>query len=97
MRLCERDAVFLRGMRKGSQSVIGACVLNGERLAFDFWFPHLGIAVDTPETRNCRSEAVVEAKASWCAEREVIYMAPDDFDLRTLAGFAERRRSAVTS
>lgn len=41
-----RDASVLVGLSGGAQKYLGSCMVDGRTVTFDFWFPHLGIAVD---------------------------------------------------
>lgn len=48
--LYEERAVALVGMLSGLRRYFGACRHDGHSVYFDFWFPHLGIAVDVEDS-----------------------------------------------
>lgn len=84
-------AVRLVGMSRGRRVDCGTCELDGTFLRFDFWSPHLGIAVDV---RPHESERETERKADWCYQNKIIYVAPDKLDIAVLAEMAIERRVA---
>lgn len=55
--LHEERAVALVGMSAGVRRYFGACRHDGHEVSFDFWFPHLGIAVDV-EDDGCGVDAL---------------------------------------
>ncbi len=65
---CLRNAHQLIGMSHGQRRDAGVCVIDGRPATFDYWFPHLGIAVDTLIDR-----ATSDAKLIWATEQSVLY------------------------
>jgi hypothetical protein len=73
----------------GSKEHFGECVFGKQRLLWDLWLPHLGVALDEHE----RSEEEIEAKYAWAQDRGIIYFAPDEeFDLETFRRLTKDRR-----
>lgn len=82
IRIEDTDCLF--GMKSEGRVEFGHCRLEGRKLAFDFWLPHYGIAIDYKD----RGESEVETKRAWCGSRNVvyIYVSPDEAHLATEPG-----------
>lgn len=62
-------------MSRGAQKLLGQCRLpDGQALAFELWFPHLGVAVDVSK----KEAAETDCKRAWCEERFIIFFSADD-------------------
>ena len=85
----------LTGISRGSRRELGACLFEGRPLRFDFWFPHLGIAVD----QNKRPDVELDLKRKWCEDNKVIYREPcqveSDEGIDTLREMAQQRREGL--
>lgn len=69
-----RRATHPIGMSRGKQKLFGSCVWDGQPCRFDWWFPHLGIAVDEiSEDELNQRFAEFEHRREWCDERCIIY------------------------
>lgn len=69
-------ATNLVGLSHGEQKYLGQCRLNGRALAFDLWWPHLGVAIDF----QAKPDEEIQTKRDWAVERFVAYYAPADLD-----------------
>lgn len=96
-RFCVRAAHDLIGMVRGERRHIGGLRLGPhDPVRWGYWFPHLGIAVDT----DVHGPAEVAARAAWAEGQGILYFsprvnAPDQrLDLIGLATVAAQRRAA---
>lgn len=93
---CLKRATYLIGLSRGQQKSLGACLLNGQPLLWDYWWPHLGLAAD----RTPRPTDETAAKVEWAEAHAVLYCSPDvnrsegerRLDLALLADLAAQRR-----
>ena len=90
----------LVGVLSGKQKFMGQCLLNGRALAFDLWFPHLGVAIDWDGRRTTPEE--IDTKRAWChaGDRFIIYFAPVDLDedgVRALGDLMRERLALSTT
>lgn len=93
-RFAMQDVDYLQGVRNDEQYLIGRCQYKGRDTIFQWWFPHVGIAIDTVMPRD--GEAEVKAKQAWCAEHLVIYFGPADCaDTDMIRELAMERRAAA--
>ena len=99
LRYHERRTMQLIGMARGAKRQLGSCLLNGRAVVWDYWFPHLGIAVDA----RMLEAPEVDAKCAWATVHGVIYCSPqvnvdDDgrFNFALLAQVAAERRAEAT-
>lgn len=98
---CLKPATHLVGLSRGIQKNLGSCIWQGQICRFDWWFPHLGIAVDEVSTEELeRRLSEFDHRREWCAERFINYtiIPPDDrrpgmFHVRQEALDALRRAS----
>lgn len=97
-RFCVRNAHELVGVVRGRRRSLGACAVAPHApFKWDYWFPHLGIAVD----RAVLSEEETHAKVAWADAHGIIYFSPranafeSKLDLIGLAEVAARRRAAA--
>jgi hypothetical protein len=72
IRYAEHHASNLVGLSRGVRRPFGSCVEAGRTLTFEYWFPHLGIAVDLQPV----AEGDVLAKQAWCEPRAIMYFSP---------------------
>ena len=93
-----RHATTLTVMKRAQAAWLGECWVNGHPVTWDYWFPHLAIAVDT--TRN--DEQVVDEKLAWATERNILYFSPQSnttdagrFNWPLLTEVAAERRERV--
>lgn len=92
-RFVMQNVQHLQGVRDGGQYQIGTCRHQGRPVVFQWWFPHVGIAVDVVAPNG--SEAEVDTKRAWCIEKEVLYFGPTDaMDTDMLRELAAERRAA---
>jgi hypothetical protein len=76
----------------GTKIHFGACEAGKRLLPFRYWFPHLGIAVDTKGPEYLPD---TEAKRAWCYARNIIYFAARDLKedgMMLLRQLADERR-----
>lgn len=72
-------------MTSAGRRDFGACRHENRTYVFDFWSPHLGIAVDV---RKILDTTEVDAKAEWCKSLGIHYAAVLSADL----GFRSPKR-----
>ena len=64
-----RGATVLTGLSRGLSRIFGTCRVEQRALTWDYWFPHVGIAVDT----QILPDDEADAKCAWASERDIIY------------------------
>lgn len=64
-----RAATVLTGLSHGLSRIFGACSVEGRALTWEYWFPHIGLAVDTALLPDDEADA----KCAWASERDIIY------------------------
>ena len=92
----QRNAMRLLGLSHGVKRDLGTCIFRQLPVTFDWWFPHLGIAIDEHVPPGGILE--VEYKRQWCHtdDRRILYFGPDDLtDMDFLREKATERRNAV--
>lgn len=90
-RFAQFHASKLVGMRHGERVEMGRCVHEGRECVFDFWFPHIGMAIDAEP----RTDGEIQAKWVWALARDLIYVPPDQLNLEVVAELARTRRGST--
>ena len=67
-----RHATTLTEMFHGKPRHLGDCRIGGLVTTWDYWFPHLGIAVDVQRATDQQADA----KLAWATERNILYFSP---------------------
>ena len=87
-----QDESILHGVgRDGKKRDFGACSVNGKQVKFDWWCPHLGIAIDTSD----QLQEEIDAKLRWvkAEDRRILYFPPTT-PIELIAANAATRRKA---
>lgn len=74
LRFAVRRASNLTGIGSDGKREFGHCLHNGKMVTFEFWFPHIGVAIDTVPPPG--GDAEITTKISWCLERGILYFPP---------------------
>ena len=95
---CLRRTTILTGLAHGAKREFGAVRIDGRETTWDYWYPHLGIAVD----RTIRGAEEHAMKLAWATGHDIVYFSPytntrtpGRVDLEQLAEAVQERRSAA--